>query len=102
MAARSPHAAGLCFALHADRAGYAVHGVDINESYVASLNARTFRSAEPGVSEALRGASDRLRVFTDTAAASACRAPRCHTAQCEDGRMSVLLIVVMVVMVVNV
>jgi nucleotide sugar dehydrogenase len=44
---------GLCFALSLEKVGYHVVGVDINERYVQSLNAKTFHSSEPLVSERL-------------------------------------------------
>jgi len=45
---------GLCFALTLERAGYDVVGYDVNESYVASINNKTFDSFEPGVNDHLR------------------------------------------------
>ena len=45
---------GLCLALCLERAGYEVLGVDIDENYVAELNAKIFRSPEPRVTEFLR------------------------------------------------
>tara|TARA_R110002020_G_scaffold464493_2_gene685248 strand:- start:21043 stop:22143 length:1101 start_codon:yes stop_codon:yes gene_type:complete len=44
---------GLCFSLTLEKAGYHVVGYDINESYVESVNNKTFDSFEPGVNEAL-------------------------------------------------
>ena len=44
---------GLCFSLSLESCGYDVLGVDINESYVQSLNGKTFKSTEPMVSEML-------------------------------------------------
>lgn len=45
---------GLCLALCMEEAGYAVIGIDINQSYVESINNKTFSSAEPGVNERLQ------------------------------------------------
>jgi len=44
---------GLCFSLSLEAAGYDVIGVDINESYVSSINDKTFNSSEPMVNEML-------------------------------------------------
>ena len=51
---------GLCTALKFEQAGWDVCGSDVFPSYVESINAKTLRSNEPGVEEALR-ASTRLR-----------------------------------------
>ena len=48
---------GLCFALTLEKAGIHVIGVDLNESYVSSLNQKTLETDEPGVCEALKTAS---------------------------------------------
>jgi nucleotide sugar dehydrogenase len=45
---------GICFALVLERAGYNVVGVDINPSYVASINDKTLKSNEPSVMEYLK------------------------------------------------
>ena len=44
---------GLCFSLSLERAGYRVVGVDINQSYVDSINDKTFNSSEARVNERL-------------------------------------------------
>ncbi len=44
---------GLCFALTLERGGYNVLGVDIIESYVDSINSRSFGSVEPNVNKYL-------------------------------------------------
>ncbi len=44
---------GLCLALSMENAGYHVLGVDISESYVSSLNCKTFSSSEPGLNDYL-------------------------------------------------
>lgn len=49
---------GLCFALNLERAGYAVTGIDKNESYVKLLEQKEFNSAEPGVTALLRSAKN--------------------------------------------
>ena len=48
---------GLCVALHFEKAGYNVLGVDINPSYVASLNDKTFTSLEPQVTQLLQNST---------------------------------------------
>lgn len=48
---------GLCLALCMEEAGYAVIGVDTNQTYVESINNKTFSSAEPGVNELLQKSS---------------------------------------------
>lgn len=45
---------GLCLGLNLEKVGYNVLGVDIFESYVNSLNNKTFVSPEPFVNEYLR------------------------------------------------
>lgn len=45
---------GLCFALTLENAGYEVLGCDISDTYVRSLNQKSFSSSEPGVSTALQ------------------------------------------------
>jgi nucleotide sugar dehydrogenase len=55
---------GLCFALNLEKVGFTVVGVDINESYVNSLNSKTFNSSEPFVNEYLINASN-LDTSTD-------------------------------------
>ena len=54
---------GLCMALQLERAGWDVLGCDVIAEYVASINARTVASNEPGVQEWLRKAK-RLRATT--------------------------------------
>jgi UDPglucose 6-dehydrogenase len=44
---------GLCFALNLEKAGFAVWGVDTNETYVNSLKSKTFCSNEPQLEEYL-------------------------------------------------
>jgi UDPglucose 6-dehydrogenase len=51
---------GLCAALCFARAGYDVLGCDVNATYVDALNARSFASSEPGVSDALKASSVRF------------------------------------------
>ena len=51
---------GICTALKFEQAGWDICGVDVFPSYVESINAKTLRSSEPGVNEALR-ASKNLR-----------------------------------------
>lgn len=55
---------GLCFALNLERAGFEVVGVDIYESYVQSLNKKSFQSPEPGVNDLLQSSS-KFKVTTD-------------------------------------
>ena len=45
---------GLCLGLNLEKVGYNVLGVDVFESYVNSLNNKTFVSPEPFVNEYLR------------------------------------------------
>ena len=45
---------GLCFALTLEKAGYNIVGIDVNESYVKSLNDKTFTTSEKGVDDMLR------------------------------------------------
>ncbi len=45
---------GLCLSLCLERAGFEVMGVDILPDYARQLNEKTFRSAEPRVTEFLR------------------------------------------------
>jgi UDPglucose 6-dehydrogenase len=51
---------GLCTALKFEQAGWDIVGSDVFPSYVDSINSKTLRSLEPGVTEAL-AASKRLR-----------------------------------------
>lgn len=44
---------GLCFGLNLSKVGYQVIGVDLNESYIESLNAKSFISDEAYVNEYL-------------------------------------------------
>lgn len=55
---------GLCAALCFAHAGFDVLGCDVNAAYVDALNARTFVSAEPGVSSALQRATAHQLRFT--------------------------------------
>ena len=55
---------GLCFSLSLERAGYRVVGVDINESYVKSINDKSFNSSEARVNERL-AASKNFEATTD-------------------------------------
>jgi len=43
----------LCFALNLEAVGYGVVGLDVSEAYVEELNAKKYRSHEPGVEEML-------------------------------------------------
>lgn len=47
---------GLCMALHLEKAGYEVLGVDLDPNYIRQLNERSLRLAEPGVEQALQTA----------------------------------------------
>lgn len=49
---------GLCLALSLENAGYNVMGVDISQSYVSSLNDKTFYSSEPGLNEYLQNSKN--------------------------------------------
>lgn len=49
---------GLCTALVFERAGYNVLGIDVNESYVESLNSKNFESLEPSVNEYLKSSKN--------------------------------------------
>jgi UDP-glucose 6-dehydrogenase len=49
---------GLCFSLKCEKKGYNILGVDIVESYVKSLNEKTFLSDEPNVTEALQSSKN--------------------------------------------
>lgn len=49
---------GLCTALCFEKAGYNVLGVDINPSYVASINNKTLHSPEPRVDEFLQNSTN--------------------------------------------
>jgi len=55
---------GICFALNAERKGYAVHGVDVSEEYVGQINNKSLKSSEPLVSAYL-SASKNLSTSTD-------------------------------------
>jgi len=55
---------GICTALCLEKAGFDVLGVDVNQSYVDKLNARTLNSPEPRVSEMLRECTN-FRATTD-------------------------------------
>ena len=59
---------GLCQALTLERAGFDVLGCDVFPPYVDSINAKTLRSDEPGVVDALL-ASTRLRATLSLEAA---------------------------------
>lgn len=45
---------GLCLALCLEKVGYHVLGVDTSPEYIAEINARTFKSAEPSVTDYLK------------------------------------------------
>lgn len=65
---------GLTMALAFATKGFAVHCVDISSALVAAIADRSFRSDEPGVTEALCAIAPddpRLRATTDLAAAAA-------------------------------
>jgi UDPglucose 6-dehydrogenase len=49
---------GLCSALVFEKNGFDVVGVDLNQSYVDSLNAKTFTSHEPNVVEYLQSSTN--------------------------------------------
>jgi nucleotide sugar dehydrogenase len=53
---------GLCLALNLERKGYNIIGVDVSESYVQSLNNKSFTTSEPNVNEYL--ASSKNILFT--------------------------------------
>ncbi|GAA0876860.1 UDP-glucose/GDP-mannose dehydrogenase family protein [Wandonia haliotis] len=55
---------GLCFALNAEKSGYEVIGIDVNQEYVNQLNAKTYSSPEPLVNEYL-SASCNFSSYTD-------------------------------------
>ena len=44
---------GLCFGLNLSKVGHEVIGVDKNQNYIKSLNAREFSSSEEGVNDYL-------------------------------------------------
>jgi UDPglucose 6-dehydrogenase len=54
---------GLCLALCLEKAGYDVLGVDASEDYVGQINAKTYSSSEPLVTEYLQ-ASTHFRATT--------------------------------------
>lgn len=45
---------GLCLALNIEKTGRTVTGIDVNDEYIKSLNEKTFKSPEPGVSSLLK------------------------------------------------
>ena len=49
---------GLCLALNFERVGHSVVGVDVSEDYVTSLNDKSWKSNEPGMSELLESSVD--------------------------------------------
>ncbi|MEM7104607.1 MAG: nucleotide sugar dehydrogenase [Bacteroidota bacterium] len=49
---------GLCFALQLEKAGYDVIGFDKKPLYVDSINAKSFRSSESGVTDSLKEAKN--------------------------------------------
>ena len=49
---------GLCWALHLEKNGYDVVGVNVNKEYVDRLNNKTFNSKEPSVNEYLKNSSN--------------------------------------------
>ncbi|MBF8263330.1 MAG: UDP-glucose/GDP-mannose dehydrogenase isoform 1 [Parachlamydiales bacterium] len=54
---------GICFALCLEKAGYHVLGVDLSSDYVSKINAKTFISNEPSVTEFLKN-SQNLKTTT--------------------------------------
>ena len=54
---------GICFALCLEKAGYHVLGVDLSPDYVSKINAKTFASYEPSVTEFLKN-SQNLKATT--------------------------------------
>lgn len=48
---------GLCVALCFEKAGYNVLGIDLNQTYVTSLNTKTFSSFEPHVNTLLQNST---------------------------------------------
>jgi len=61
---------GLCFALVLEKAGYDVLGTDVNQAYVDKLNAKTFTSDEPHVTEYLKSSKNfRVTMSLDEAIA---------------------------------
>lgn len=55
---------GLCLALNLERKGFDVTGVDVYESYIQSLNDKTFTTSEPFVNEYLQE-SKNVKFTTD-------------------------------------
>lgn len=54
---------GLCLALNLERKGHNIIGVDVFESYIQSLNNKTFTTSEPSVNEYL--AESKISFTTD-------------------------------------
>lgn len=55
---------GLCFSLTLERSGYSVLGLDLNPSYIESINNKTLKSTEPDV-ETYLNKSENFRASTD-------------------------------------
>ncbi len=49
---------GLCLSLNLERKGFNIVGVDVSESYVSSLNNKSFKSTEPYVNEFLQSSKN--------------------------------------------
>lgn len=49
---------GLCLSLNLENSGYEVLGMDVSETYVKSLQDKTFNSSEPQVNELLRNSKN--------------------------------------------
>lgn len=55
---------GLCLALNLEKKGFNITGVDVFESYIESLNNKTFTTSEPSVNEYLKE-SKNIQFTTD-------------------------------------
>lgn len=55
---------GLCLGLNLEKKGFSITGIDINESYIQSLNNKTYTTSEPYVNEYLQK-SKNIKFTTD-------------------------------------